>query len=72
MIYLIFFFFLCTVTENIELKIPIHEIIKVLIHFGRALPVIFYYVSTQTGAKVRDALNMVDNGEFYFDPVSSG
>lgn len=54
------------------LKIPIQEIIKVLVHFGKSLPVIFYYVSPQIGAKVRMALNMAEGGEIYFDPTSDG
>lgn len=61
-----------TASETIVMKIPIDEITKVLIHAGRKLPVMFYYVSMQMGARVRKLLNMTKKSEYYFNPHSKG
>lgn len=46
------------------------NIVKVLVNFQKALPVIFYYTSQVVGKKVRDMLGMSAGDENYFDPIS--
>lgn len=65
-------YFNFTAAETIVVKIPIDDIAKVLIHSGRKLPVMFYYVSVQMGARVRSLLNMTNKSENYFNPHSKG
>lgn len=58
--------------EYVELKIYHKEIIKVLIHFGRQMPVLFFYTRPAAAAKIRKALKMDDKNDFYYDTMSSG
>lgn len=62
----------CLGSEDIVLKIPTREMTRVLIHFGKSVPVIFYYVTDQMGVKVRSLLDMNKSEDPYFDPSSSG
>lgn len=43
--------------------------VKVLVNFQKALPVIFYYVVPHVGRTIREQLDMVKGGDFYFDPI---
>lgn len=49
-----------------------NEIIKVLIHFGKTMPVLFFYTSTSTGAMIRELLGMQDPKGPYYDPAGRG
>ncbi|XP_032669782.1 uncharacterized protein LOC116843458 isoform X2 [Odontomachus brunneus] len=53
------------VTFNVEYN----QIIKVLIHFGKTMPVLFFYTSTSTGAMIRELLGMQDPKGPYYDPA---
>uniref|UniRef100_A0A1B6JN05 Ubiquitin-like protease family profile domain-containing protein n=1 Tax=Homalodisca liturata TaxID=320908 RepID=A0A1B6JN05_9HEMI len=57
--------------QSVELKILYNEIIKVLIHFGRQMPVLFFYTRPAAAAKIRKALKMDDKNGFYYDSMSS-
>lgn len=62
------------VSENtcVPLEIPMNEVVKVLIHFGKNMPVLFYYTTPQSGAKIREILGMQDPKSFYYDPAGKG
>lgn len=48
------------------------HIVRLLIHFGKAMPVLFFYTTTATGVMIRDVLGMQDPKGPYFDPASKG
>jgi hypothetical protein len=52
--------------------VEIGEIRKVLIHFGRGMPVLFFYIVPTAAARVRAALNMESKLGPYYDPSSQG
>lgn len=52
--------------------IPVKSIVKILVHFGRSLPVFFIYVKPSTAASIRRLLKMTDKYGYYFDPCSRG
>lgn len=45
---------------DVALQIPIKEIVRILVHFGKGLPVIFLYTMNKCGIHVRKALDMSD------------
>ncbi|XP_017760809.1 PREDICTED: uncharacterized protein LOC108551228 [Eufriesea mexicana] len=53
----------------VTLEVKIQDIVKVLIHFGKAMPVLFFYTSTNTGAMIRELLGMQDPKGPYYDPA---
>jgi len=66
----------CTVpmvgsNQIVDLKILHHDIIKVLIHFGRACPVLFFYTRPAAAARIRKGLKMLDRNGYYYDSMSS-
>lgn len=46
------------------------RIAKVLVSFHKALPVLFYYVTSQEAASVRATLGMTNASDYYFDPLA--
>ncbi|XP_065214276.1 uncharacterized protein LOC135841305 isoform X2 [Planococcus citri] len=56
--------------DSVAVKIPIHDITKVLVHYNRTLPVIFYYITPRAGAKIRQVLKMNDSSNSYINPNS--
>lgn len=52
--------------------IPVKSVVKILVHFGRSLPVFFIYVKPSTAANIRRLLKMTDRNGYYFDPCSHG
>ncbi|XP_066991207.2 uncharacterized protein [Anabrus simplex] len=56
--------------KNVTLTIDIEDIVKVLIHFGRGMPVVFLYTSAPAAAKIRNLLKMESKLGPYFDPSS--
>ena len=52
----------------VEVKILFHEIVKVLICFGRRMPVLFFYTTPSAAAKIRSILKMTSTDGFYYDP----
>jgi hypothetical protein len=59
-------------SKSVELSLGMKEIKKVLIHFGRGMPVLFLYVMPSAAASVRAALNMESKLGPYYDPSSQG
>lgn len=58
----------------VTLRLKCKSIAKFLVHFGKALPIIFIYMTTLAGAEVRRLLNMKDEEvepDYYFNPASS-
>ncbi|KAK9498499.1 hypothetical protein O3M35_003121 [Rhynocoris fuscipes] len=58
--------------EPVTIKILKNEIVKVLAHFGKSMPVLFYYTTSRAGMKVRTTLKMMtgNGNSAYFDPTS--
>jgi hypothetical protein len=59
-------------SKSVMVSLGITEIIKVLIHFGRGMPVLFLYIKPSAAASVRAALNMESKHGPYYDPMSQG
>ncbi|XP_021936900.1 uncharacterized protein LOC110838211 isoform X2 [Zootermopsis nevadensis] len=57
-------------SKSVTLSVNIDEIKKVLIHFGRGMPVLFFYIVATAAARVRTALNMESKLGPYYDPTS--
>ncbi|KAG5307231.1 SENP7 protease, partial [Acromyrmex insinuator] len=53
------------VTFDVKYK----DIVKLLIHFGKTMPVLFFYTSVNTGAMIRELLGMQDPKGPYYDPA---
>lgn len=48
------------------------DIAKLLIHFGKTMPVLFFYTSSSSGAMIRELLGMQDPKGPYYDPTGKG
>lgn len=47
-------------TKEVALQIQLREIVKLLVHFGKGLPVIFLYTVNKCGAYIRKTLEMTE------------
>lgn len=56
----------------VTLDVKVRDIVKVLIHFGKSMPVLFFYTSINTGAMIRKLLGMQDPKGPYYDPAGKG
>ncbi|EZA57568.1 Sentrin-specific protease [Ooceraea biroi] len=56
-------------TSFVTLDVKYRDIIKLLIHFGKSMPVLFFYTTTTTGAMIRELLGMQDPKGPYYDPA---
>ncbi|KAI4483443.1 hypothetical protein M0802_013385 [Mischocyttarus mexicanus] len=56
-------------TSFVTLDVKTRDLVKVLVHFGKSMPVIFFYTSTSTGAMIRELLGMQDPKGPYYDPA---
>lgn len=61
-----------TETSFVTLDVKYRDIIKLLIHFGKSMPVLFFYTSINTGAMIRELLGMQDPKGPYYDPAGKG
>ncbi|GFY62809.1 hypothetical protein TNIN_112781 [Trichonephila inaurata madagascariensis] len=52
------------------ISIRSHDITKVLVHFGRCLPIMYIYTTPNFGEAVRNALHMTLGDARYFDPTT--
>lgn len=52
-------------------KIHTQDVVKVLASFHKSLPVFFYYLNPSVAKTIRDQLDMVPEGDYYYDPLSS-
>ncbi|XP_018399292.1 PREDICTED: uncharacterized protein LOC108777009 isoform X1 [Cyphomyrmex costatus] len=53
----------------VTLDVKYKDIVKLLIHFGKTMPVLFFYTSINTGATIRELLGMQDPKGPYYDPA---
>jgi len=56
--------------EVITISIGMNDILKVLAHFGKSMPLLFLYVSQDACARVRRQLKMVNTQSFYLEVQS--
>ncbi|XP_020283705.1 uncharacterized protein LOC109854713 isoform X3 [Pseudomyrmex gracilis] len=56
-------------TSFITLDVKYRDIVKLLIHFGKTMPVLFFYTTTNTGTMIRELLGMQDPKGPYYDPA---
>lgn len=48
------------------LQIQLKEVVRILVHFGKGLPVIFLYTMSKCGGYIRKALDMTeDSGKLH-------
>lgn len=45
-------------SRDVALQIPLKEVVRILVHFGKGLPVIFLYTMQKTGMFISRALDM--------------
>ncbi|XP_046392119.1 uncharacterized protein LOC124160329 isoform X2 [Ischnura elegans] len=57
-------------SKSVTVTFPLRDVVKALIHFGRAMPVIFLYTSFQCGVKLRNCLGMTSKNGLYYDPCA--
>ncbi|XP_043675797.1 uncharacterized protein LOC122632713 isoform X1 [Vespula pensylvanica] len=53
----------------VTLDVKVQDLVKVLVHFGKSMPVIFFYTTTSAGAMIRELLGMQDPKGPYYDPA---
>ncbi|KAJ8910989.1 hypothetical protein NQ315_010818 [Exocentrus adspersus] len=53
------------------IRVDRSEIVKVLASFNKSLPVFFYYLNPSLAKTIREELDMVPDGDYYYDPLSS-
>ncbi|XP_018366167.1 PREDICTED: uncharacterized protein LOC108763222 isoform X4 [Trachymyrmex cornetzi] len=53
----------------VSFDVKYKDIVKLLIHFGKTMPVLFFYTSVNTGAMIRELLGMQDPKGPYYDPA---
>ncbi|XP_029162560.1 sentrin-specific protease 7-like isoform X6 [Nylanderia fulva] len=56
-------------TSFVTLDVKYKDIVKLLIHFGKTMPVLFFYTSSSSGAMIRELLGMQDPKGPYYDPT---
>ncbi|KAL6436026.1 hypothetical protein ACFW04_005678 [Cataglyphis niger] len=56
-------------TSFVTLDVKSKDIVKLLIHFGKTMPVLFFYTSTSAAAMIRELLGMQDPKGPYYDPA---
>ncbi|KAF2356454.1 Ulp1 protease family C-terminal catalytic domain [Trinorchestia longiramus] len=54
----------------VEVNIGMSDIIQVNYHFGKQMPVIFFFLKARAGARIRGVLGMHDPKLNYYDPCS--
>ena len=65
-------FFFIIAKKFVKMDIKFDDIVRVLIHFGRHLPVLFFFTSTGCGQRIRKLLGMENPNGLYYDPASQG
>ncbi|KAF7988800.1 hypothetical protein HCN44_007110 [Aphidius gifuensis] len=58
-------------TQTVEVHVKYQDIVEVLIHFGKSMPVIFFHTNTNSGLKIRKLLGMYNQKKPYYDPTST-
>ncbi|CAH0749698.1 unnamed protein product [Diatraea saccharalis] len=57
-------------TKDVALQIQLKEVVRMLVHFGKGLPVIFLYTMSKCGAYIRRVLDMSEDSGPYYNPMS--
>ncbi|KAI5633786.1 sentrin-specific protease 7 [Phthorimaea operculella] len=57
-------------SRDVALQIQLREVVKILVHFGKGLPVIFLYTVNRCGAYIRRMLDMTEELGPYYNPMS--
>jgi len=53
--------------EVVTLNIMVQDVLKVLAHFGKSMPLLFLYVSPASCSKIRSCLKMTNKQSFFLD-----
>ncbi|XP_025270325.1 uncharacterized protein LOC105249552 isoform X2 [Camponotus floridanus] len=56
-------------TSFVTLDVKYKDIVKLLIHSGKTMPVLFFYTSPSAAARIRELLGMQDPKGPYYDPA---
>ncbi|XP_025989146.1 uncharacterized protein LOC105193209 isoform X3 [Solenopsis invicta] len=56
-------------TSFVTVDVKYKDIVKLLIHFGKTMPVLFFYTSPNMGTRIRELLGMQDPKGPYYDPA---
>lgn len=56
--------------EVITISIAMADVLKVLVHFGKSMPLLFLYVSQEACVRIRRQLRMVNNQAFFLEVQS--
>ncbi|CAG5040142.1 unnamed protein product [Parnassius apollo] len=57
-------------SREVALQIQLKEVVRILVHFGKGLPVIFLYTMSKCGVYIRKALDMTEESGPYYNPMS--
>jgi len=57
--------------EVVTINIPMADVLKVLAHFGKSMPLLFLYISPSACGRARKSLKMTSSQSFYLDVQSS-
>lgn len=57
-------------SRDVALQIQLKEVVRILVHFGKGLPVIFLYTMSKCGTYIRKALDMTEESGPYYNPMS--
>lgn len=57
-------------SQEVALQIQAKEVVRILVHYGKALPVIFLYTMSKCGAYIRTVLGMTEESGIYYNPMS--
>ena len=58
-------------SEAVIISIPMKDILKVLAHFGKSMPLLFLYICPSACQKTRKLLKMTNSQSFYIDVQST-
>nr|XP_032510951.1 uncharacterized protein LOC116765553 isoform X5 [Danaus plexippus plexippus] len=56
--------------RDVALQIPLKDVVRMLVHFGKGLPVIFLYTMNKCGVLIRKALEMMEESGQFYNPSS--
>ncbi|RVE49476.1 hypothetical protein evm_005907 [Chilo suppressalis] len=57
-------------SKDVALQIQLKEVVRILVHFGKGLPIIFLYTMSKCGAYIRKVLDMSEDSGPYYNPMS--
>eukprot|EP00090_Calanus_glacialis_P044531 TRINITY_DN7950_c0_g1_i1.p1 TRINITY_DN7950_c0_g1~~TRINITY_DN7950_c0_g1_i1.p1 ORF type:complete len:1263 (-),score=483.66 TRINITY_DN7950_c0_g1_i1:324-3560(-) len=58
-------------TEVVTINIPMSDVLKVLAHFGKSMPLLFLYISPSACVRARRTLKMTNSQSFFLDVQSN-